>query len=342
MNSMKNILVGILIGGWMSGTTGWAAPVKPAGFNLVNPAVANWLAKWENRVNRLSSRVDSAETDTRKLASLQDFFVADTVKIPDLRQPAVIYQHVSPQTSARNWVNGFAQLFWEDVFHFQLEPTRMRQMAKKKNRTRLEVTASVALTGILSEGRQPLRQRDEWVLELDATERKGTYQDLVIHSIRRKADSVELPGLTIAKVAGYHEQMQHWFVRFLADSTRQTQALGKLKQLMRSDTVVVMTGEKADTLTLAQLLALRLRPEAIARFQIQSFDLEYCDDFIENPDKVVVGQLIVLEGVTVSVESPQIYRRKRTDAVPFPAGRREPWVQAFNLIVHWNQPDQLR
>lgn len=335
-------MVWVLVYGWISLATAWAAPHKPAGVVIIDAAVANWLKTWENRVNRLSDRVDSTETTSRQQAALTVFFVADTVRIPDLRQPAVIYQHVVPAVSARTWIGGFSNLFWEDVFQFRIDPTRSRVVEKKRNRVQLEVTVWVELSGIRNEGRQPHHLRDEWVLTVDATVAKKTYQDLAIRSIRRKGGPVELPGLTIAKVAGYHDQLQHWFVRFLADSTHRTEARQQLKQLMRSDTILVTTDGKVDTLTLDQLLTFRLNPAAVAHFQVQSFDMEYCDEFLQNPDKVLVGQLITLEGVTVSTENQQLYRRRRTDAVPFPQSQPGPWAQASNVTVNWNKPHQLR
>ncbi|RRB00101.1 hypothetical protein [Larkinella rosea] len=339
---MKKTLILILLGIWISLATGWATPQKPSGIVLMDSAVTNFLKRWENRVNRLSNRVDSAEINNRRQAALTGFFIADTVQIPDLRQPAVIYRHTIPQVSARNWVGGFSNLFWEDVFQFKINPSRMQVVAKKRNRVQLEVTVFVELTGIRNEGRQPHHLRDAWVLTLEAKAMKSAYRDLAIRSIRRLGGPVELPGLTLAKVADYHDRLQHWFVRFLADSSQRTEARWHLKELMRSDTVLVRIDEKTDTLTLDQLLQLKLRTESVARFQVQSFDMEYCDEFLRNPDNVLVGQLILLEGITVSADNQQLYQRRRTDAVPFPSHHSGRWAQVSNVTVNWNKPSQTR
>ncbi|GAA4409218.1 hypothetical protein GCM10023187_32200 [Nibrella viscosa] len=340
---MKHLIaLAIALCGCLTATAGWTTPPQPEGLYQLDTAVANWFKAWESRVNQLSSRVDQGATGSRQQAALQGFFVADTVQVPDLSQPALLYQHLTPHTTAGNWIGTLPGRFWEDVFVFRVNPYQLRVVDRKRNRVRLEVTAKVALTGVFRDSRQQHHLQDDWVFLVEANAHQKTYTQPLIRSIRRSNLPVELPGLTVARVAGYHDQLQHWLVRFLADSSGRDEAHTRLRQLMRSDTILIATNRAIDTLTLDELPALRLRPEALAYFRVQSFDMSYCDEYLPNPDRVLVGRQITLEGITLSIGSQQLYQRRHTDAVRFPEHQTGPWAQVSNVIINWTQPEKTR
>ncbi|SOD99728.1 hypothetical protein [Spirosoma fluviale] len=274
--------------------------------------ISRWLADFQQTINQLSGQADTSLARDQQASLLDRFFVADTVHLPGLLRIGL------PVNRAADWLTRMKAAFWERNFRFDIDQrTRSIQVvSSNRHSVQLQVLVPVTLFGIYIASRKPVQYRGQWRMTLRVDKHKDKLTNFRIQSVEAKKWGDEPSGLTLDMVSHYHQQLEASLLQVLGGGPNQTEALSRIRQLIPQDTLLLRTDHRTDTLVISQLGASVQQRSGWNLYRIASFDLHFCTDFLRTADGHYTGRLTVLEGVTASLATPQLYKSQRTDVVP--------------------------
>lgn len=275
--------------------------------------VAHWLADFQQAINQLSGQADSSLAKSQQEAFIHHFFVADTVHLPSLLRAGLA------ANPGYIWLTRLKTTFWEGNFQFAIDQrlTSVQALSSNRRSVQLRVLIPITLFGIYVANRKPVQYNGQWLMTIRTDTHKGKLTNFRIQSVQATKWGDEPSGLTLNMVARYHQQLEATLLQILGAGPNQTEALSRIRQLIPQDTILLRTDHRVDTLLISQLPASGHQPlTGLNLYRVASFDLHFCTDFLRTADGQYTGRLTVLEGITASLATPQLYKSQRTDVVP--------------------------
>lgn len=331
------LLAGLLVGSLAK--LGWAQTPKPP--VATAKSVSAFLRSFREQVQGLGNPADSVQWPVRQQRLTKQFFMTDSLMLPNTLVAAEIYHDTHPLIREREWVAMLPRRFWQG-FRVELDEKTavLRVVGQPTGGWVIEARVPVGLRGIFTDTRQAHRLTETWVLTLETRQAQPKPNDWRIRSVRAIPGTARPAPLTRQGAIVIRNAVQSAVNEWLmanSDSSRR-QACGRLRTMITGDTIFFQTSDKK-----IQAVAIEeCRPPKLAgadtmRWEVASFSLTYLTDFYRSLGSTISAERTQMDAVRPDVGTEVWYTNRRRAVVPVSAAEAASgpcyWTVS-RLVIH--------